>query len=91
MLFGRLATNHIAHVDVILENGYEKHQIIPNHKLLDGVLSDREIKVLERINEKLAAFSSVEISNDSHNEVGYHSTKQGEVITYAYAKERDLS
>ena len=77
LLFGLLTPNHIAHVHVVYKNGYEKHQVIPDHKLMDGVLSDREIKVLERINEKFAAFGSVEISNYSHNEVGLSLDKTG--------------
>ena len=43
--------------------------------------------MLERVYEKFADFGSVEISNYSHREKGYMSTKQGEVISYTFAKD----
>lgn len=56
-------------------------------KFQRGVLSESELSVLERIYEKFADFGSVEISNYSHREKGYTSTKQGEVISYSFAKD----
>ncbi len=90
ILFGMMAADHIAHIEVVFDNGYEKHQVVPECDLTDGILENKELDVLERIYEKFADFGSVEISNYSHREKGYRSTKQGEVISYAYAKDIQL-
>lgn len=90
MLFGKMASDHFAHIEVYDDNGYEKHQVVPEMDVPAGILSAEEISVLERINEKFANFGSVEISKYSHKEKGYSSTKKGEIISYAYAKDISL-
>lgn len=91
ILLGTMAADHIAHIDVFYDNGYEKHQVIPEEEMPEGVLSADEIAVLERIYEKFAGFGSVDISNYSHKERGYSETKKGEIISYAYAKDIELN
>jgi putative zinc finger/helix-turn-helix YgiT family protein len=86
ILFGTMAADHIAHIEVVYDHGYEKHQVIPECDIPEGILSASELDVLERIYEKFADFGSVDISNYSHREKGYSSTKKGEIISYAYAK-----
>ena len=56
----------------------------------EGILSEDELAVLERIYNKFANFGSVDISNYSHKEKGYMETKKGEIISYAYAKDIEL-
>jgi putative zinc finger/helix-turn-helix YgiT family protein len=90
ILLGTMAADHIAHIEIIYENGYEKHQIIPECDIPEGVLSQKEIDVLERIYKKFINFGSGDISNYSHKEKGYISTKNGEIISYAYAKDIKL-
>ncbi len=87
ILFGMMEKDRIAHIQVEFDNGYEKHQVIPDSEIAKGVLSEEELEVLERIFEKFADFGSVEISKYSHREKGYRYTKQGEVISYSYAKD----
>lgn len=87
MLFGRMAADNLAHIEVAYDNGYEKHQVIPECDMPKGVLSDEEKNVLERIYLKFKDFGSVDISNYSHKEKGYIATKQGEIISYSYAKD----
>ena len=91
MLFGKMASDNIARIDVICEGKYEKHQVVPEAQIPEGVLSDSELEVLERIYNKFADFGSVEISNYSHAEKGYSSTLQGDIISYTYAKEINLN
>lgn len=91
MLFGKMTADHIAHIEVFYDNGYEKHQVIPDCDIPDGVLSEEELEVLERIYVKFKDFGSVEISNYSHKEKGYNSTKKGEIISYSYAKDIQLN
>lgn len=91
MLFGKMSTDHIAHIEVVYENGYEKHQVIPECDIPKDILSAEELEVLERIYLKFKDFGSVEISNYSHKEKGYSSTKQGEIISYSYAKDIQLN
>lgn len=91
MIFGKMASDNIARIDVICEGKYEKHQVVPEAQIPEGVLSDSELEVLERIYNKFADFGSVEISNYSHAEKGYSSTLQGEIISYTYAKEINLN
>lgn len=91
ILFGKMSADHIVHIEVVYDNEYEKHQVVPECDIKEGVLSSGEIDVLERIYEKFKDFGSVEISNYSHKEKGYNSTKQGEIISYAYAKNIQLN
>jgi len=91
MILGWMAADHIAHIEVSYDNGYEKHQVIPECEVPEGVLSKEEIQVLERIYDKFKDFGSVDISDYSHKEKGYMSTKKGEIISYAYAKDIELN
>lgn len=91
ILLGTMEADHIAHIEVFYDNGYEKHQVIPEEEMPDGVLSDAELEVLDRIYNKFASFGSVDISNYSHRERGYVETKKGEIISYSYAKDIELN
>ena len=91
ILFGTMAADHIAHIEVSYDNGYEKHQVIPEEEMPEGILSDAELEVLERIYNKFENFGSVDISNYSHKERGYAETKRGEIISYFYAKDIELN
>lgn len=86
-----MSIDNIAHIEVIYENGYEKHQVIPEKAIPDNILSAEELEVLDRIYDKFKDFGSVEISNYSHKEKGYSATKQGEIISYSYAKNIQLN
>lgn len=90
MLLGKMEADNLAHIEVYLDNGYEKHQVIPDETMPEGVLAADEIKVLERIYKKFKSFGSAEISEYSHKEKGYAETKQGEIISYKYAMEMEL-
>lgn len=91
MLLGRMSADHIAHIEISYENGYEKHQVIPECDIPEDVFSDKELEVLERIYVKFKDFGSVDISNYSHKEKGYCATKKGEIISYSYAKDIQLN
>ena len=91
MLLGKMAADHIVHIEVVYDNGYEKHQVVPECDIPDGVLSNEEYMVLEKIYNKFKDYGSVDISNYSHKEKGYCETKQGEIISYAYAKDIHLN
>jgi len=43
ILLGKMAADHVAHIEVIYDNGYEKHQIVPECNIPAGVLSDEEL------------------------------------------------
>ncbi|MGI6177118.1 MAG: type II TA system antitoxin MqsA family protein [Eubacterium sp.] len=90
ILLDSMEADNIAHIEISFENGYEKHQVVPNIKMPDNALSPEEIDVMERVNNKFSSFGSYEISNYSHREKGYCSTKNGEIIPYTYAKYIDL-
>lgn len=90
ILLGTMEADHIAHIEVFYDNGYEKHQVVPEEEIPDGILSDDELAVLERIYLKFEDFGSVDISNYSHKEKGYRATQKGGIISYAYAKYIDL-
>lgn len=91
MLFGKMTADHIVHIEVIFEKGYEKHQVILECDIPEGILSENELDVLERIYIKFKDFESVDISKYSHKEKGYRSTEQGEIISYSYAKDIKLN
>ena len=91
MILGKMAADHIAHIEVLYDGAYENHQVVPECDVPEGALSDEEIEVLERINEKFKNFGSVEISNYSHREKGYNATRTGQIISYAYAMDIQLN
>lgn len=90
ILLEKMQVDHIAHIEITCDNGYERHQIIPERDIPFDEFSKEELNVLQRVYNKFAHFGSVEISEYSHKEKGYTSTKQGEIISYAYAKEIEL-
>ena len=87
VLFGIMSADHIAHIEVVYDNGYEKHQIVSDCDFIDSYLSSEELEVLERVYEKFRTYGSKDISIYSHKEKGYCSTKPGEVISYSFAKD----
>lgn len=91
MILGKMAADHIAHIEVFYDGSYENHQVIPECDVPEGALSDEEIEVLNRIYEKFKNFGSAEISDYSHREKGYNSTKTGQIISYAYAMDIQLN
>ena len=91
MLLGRMYSDHVAHIEVAYENGYEKHQVIPECEIPENILSAEELEVLERIYVKFKDFGSIDISRYSHKEKGYNVTKPGEIISYSYAKDIQLN
>lgn len=86
ILLGKMTADHIAHIEVVYDNGYEKHQVIPECDIPEGILSEEELDVFQRIYAKFKDFGSGDILNYSHKEKGCSSTKQGEIISYSYAK-----
>ena len=91
MLLGKMAEDHIAHINILYDGAYEKHQVIPEQDIPEGGLTDLELNVLERVYEKFKDFGSSDISDYSHKEKGYQSTKEGEIISYTYAKDIKLN
>ena len=65
--------------------------LIPEQDIPEGGLTDLELNALERVYEKFKDFGSSDISDYSHKEKGYQSTKEGEIISYAYAKDIKLN
>ena len=91
IILGKMAADHLAHIEVIYDGAYEKHQVVPECDAPEGVLSDSEVEMLNRIYEKFKSFGSVEISDYSHKEKGYNATKTGQIISYAYAMDIELN
>ena len=91
MILGKMAADHIAHIEVFYDGSYENHQVIPECDVPEGILSDEEIEVLTRIYEKFKNFGSAEISNYSHRETGCNATKTGQIISYSYAMDINLN
>ena len=91
IILGKMAADHLAHIEVIYDGAYEKHQVVPECDVPEDVLSDSEVEMLNRIYEKFKSFGSVEISDYSHKEKGYNATKTGQIISYAYAMDIELN
>lgn len=91
MIIERMTADNLAHIDVFYDGVYEKHQVVPECDIPEGVLSDAEMDVLNRVYEKFKNYGSVEISEYSHKEKGYNATKQGEIISYVYAQDIQLN
>ena len=73
-----------------LDNGYERHMLKLGDMPFEYSFTPQELSVLETVNKKFASFGSKQIADYSHNELGYKKTKQGEIISYAYASEIEL-
>ena len=91
IFLGKMTADHIIHVEIVYENGYEKHQVIPECDIPEEILSAKELEVLDKVYMKFKDFGSADISNYSHKEKGYCDTKKGEIISYAYAKDIQLN
>lgn len=83
-LFGRLEDDGI-YIDIKYDGQIEKHIVSSDHKYDKNSLSKEEIKILDKVDKKFKDYSSLDISNYSHNEKGYKDTKQDEFISYSYA------
>lgn len=90
ILLGKMTRDNIVHIEISYDNGYEKHLVVPETEVPKNVLTDDELNVLERVFNRFKNFGSLGISNYSHKEKGYMSTKQGEIISYSYAKDIKL-
>lgn len=55
-----------------------------------SVFSDSELKILAEVNEHFKDYTSTSIKDFSHNEAAYSQTRNGEVISYLYAKELQI-
>ena len=73
-----------------MSNNIWRHKVLPDSDVIDGVLTDSELDVLERVDKKFEYFGSVEISNYSHKEEGYRLTSPGEIISYNFASTMNL-
>ena len=91
ILIDAMTADRVAHIEVLYDNGYEKHRVIPDRKNDKGTLSDAEIEILERVYNRFKDYGSAQISEYSHKEKGYNSTVQGETISYKYAKDMQLA
>ena len=86
ILMHTLEMDKIIQIEYIFDGEYEKHKIISDYNKFGGVLSDQEIEIMNSVFDKFQKYGSVEISKYSHNEEGYKSTEQGQLISYKYAK-----
>ena len=86
ILMHTLEMDKIIQIEYIFDGEYEKHKIISDYNKFGGVLSDQEIEIMNSVFDKFQNYGSVEISKYSHNEEGYKSTEQGQLISYKYAK-----
>ena len=85
-----MVAKNIAHINIQFINGYERHEIKADTVDLSMYLSREELVVLDRVYLKFENFGSAETSEYSHCEKGYRETKQGEIISYAYAKDMNF-
>ena len=90
VLFQAMENDDVFHVDIDYYNDYECHRIVSDKDISADILSKKEIKVLNRVNEKFKDMGSRDISDYSHKEKGYSSTRTGEIISYAYAEDINL-
>ena len=88
ILYGMLEKRGIVTAEIDqFENGYEKHLLKAGNVKIESTLTQQELLVLEEVNKKFASFGSKQIADYSHNERGYKETKQGDIISYAYAED----
>ena len=79
----------LENVKVSEETDYEhtKYRFLPNEKLEESNLSDREKEVLDMVIDKFITFNSTDIVNYMHSETAYQKTEDKEVIPFSLAKE----
>ena len=61
-------------------------EVILSAKPTENIFSKDEIEIIRNIQDYFAQFSCLQIENFSHEEIGYKKTKDGELISYDYAK-----
>lgn len=81
----------IAHRNVEFNGEYEKHEIVADVPLREGILTEEELRIMEYVYQFFKGYGSRSISDYSHKEKGYAETKMMEKIPYSYAKELSLS
>lgn len=91
ILLAELEADKIAHIEVEIYGKYERHKVVPDDLAFTNILTEKEIKILDRVYNKFVDFNSGEISKYSHKEKGYSSTSQGEIISYSYASDIELN
>ena len=56
ILLRKMAADHIVHIEVVYENVYEKHQVIPECDIPENIFSEGELEVLDVLQKKAKLF-----------------------------------
>lgn len=56
ILLSTMVADHIAQIEVLYDNGYEKHSVIREEEVTESILSEDELEVIGRVYQKFANY-----------------------------------
>jgi transcriptional regulator with XRE-family HTH domain len=82
-----LSTGIVEFMEEQYPNGYVGELIKAVKEPDLNIFSPSELRIMASVLEDFKKYTATEIQNSSHKEKGYQLTKNGEIISYEYAKE----
>jgi len=86
LIFGTLVRDGAIEEDEVFHGEYPVKILKPKIRPDLVIFEPSELKILAEIKEHLGRWSAKKLTDFSHKEEGYVDTKDGEIITYEYAK-----
>lgn len=97
MPYGPVVNNRNDLYNLMLKNNYLEIDVIENStkfkssfKYDEQLFTKEELNILKKVKSKLKKYSATELSEWSHKFKGWKETKNGEIISYKYAKDLDI-
>ena len=87
LLLGQLEVDNIIHIEFESDGNYEKHQIKANIDTIEGILSELEIDLLDRVYKRCINFTSQMHVNLDNEDLGISKPIPNEMVSYAYGSE----
>lgn len=86
-LMNYLIQNNYVKIEVLDENNY---LIVSNSDINDKLFNKQELQIIDEIKSKFKGKNSNDLSEWSHNFIGWKNTKTSAIINYKYAKELNI-
>ena len=94
--YGPCIDNRNKLYNMMIKNNYMEIEITDGGTIFDSsfdydnnLFDSDELEILKSVKEKLKKYSAKELSEWSHNFMGWKNTKNGDIISYSYADELD--
>jgi len=81
----------ITYEEVLLPDLEVGYRFVPTIGIDTGILSEEDTSVLDTVIEKYGRYKTDRLVDAMHRELAFKETSQGEIISYSYAKELNIS